>query len=99
MGAKGALCFFREYARSIFGQTAKADFTACYRKAKDEGGSFFLYSLHWILNVLNSIPEFRNRIEDGRVVQYDHIGASPTIAQEDGTSGFAYFAWHEDLDE
>lgn len=91
--------FFGNMPDPFFGLTAKADFTACYRKAKNEGGSFFLYSLHWILNVLNSIPEFRNRIEDGRVVQYDYIGASPTIAREDGTFGFAYFDWYEDLDE
>ena len=42
---------------SFFGLTAKVDFTDCYRKAKADGESFFLYSLHGILKALNSIPE------------------------------------------
>lgn len=96
---KDHFAFFGNMPDPFFGLTAKADFTDCYRKAKDDGRSFFLYSLHRILNALNSIPEFRYRIEDGRVVQYDHIGASPTISREDGTFGFAYFDWYEDLDE
>lgn len=91
--------FFGNMPDPFFGLTAKADFTDCYRRAKEDGRSFFLYSLHSILKVLNSIPEFRSRIEDGSVVQYDHIGASPTIAREDGSFGFAYFDWHENLDE
>ena len=90
--------FFGNMPDPFFGLTAKVDFTDCYRRAKSCGKSFFLYSLHGILKVLNSIPEFRYRIEDGNVVQYDCIGASPTIAREDGSFGFAYFNWDEDLD-
>ena len=89
--------FFGNMPDPFCGLTAKIDFTDCYRKAKADGKSFFLYSLYGILKVLNSIPEFRYRIEDGNVVQYDHIGASPTIAREDGSFGFAYFDWDEDL--
>ena len=79
-----------------FGITAKADFTSCYRQAKQDGESFFLYSLHKILQALNSVTEFRYRIEDGNVVLYDRIGASPTIGREDGSFGFGFFEYHED---
>lgn len=96
---KEHFAFFGNMPDPFFGITAKADFTDCYQKAKGDGKSFFLYSLHRILYALNSIPEFRSRIEDCTVVQYDYIGASPTIAREDGTFGFAYFDWYEDLDE
>lgn len=89
--------FFGNMPDPFFGLTTKVDFTDCYRRAKADGKSFFLYSLHSILKVLNSIPEFRYRVEDGNVVQYDNIGASPTIAREDGSFGFAYFDWDEDL--
>lgn len=88
--------FFGQMPDPYFGLTAKVDFTECYRQAKAENGSFFLYSLHAILSAMNAIPEFRCRIEDGQVVRYDAIGASPTIAREDGTFGFAYFDWDED---
>ena len=63
--------FFGNMPDPFFGLTTKVDFTDCYRRAKADGKSFFLYSLHSILKVLNSIPEFRSRIEDGNVVQYD----------------------------
>ena len=76
--------YFGELDDPYFGITAKADFTSCYRQAKLDGESFFLYSLHKILRAVNAVEEFRYRIEDGRIVLYDLIGASPTIGREDG---------------
>lgn len=96
---KDYYAFFGNMPDPFFGLTVKVDFSNCYRKAKAEGKSFFLYSLHGILKALNSIPEFRYRIENGYVVQYDYVGASPTIAREDGSFGFAYFDWYENLDQ
>lgn len=89
--------FFGGMADPYFALTVKADFTDCHARAKADGSSFFLYSLHAILRALNAVPAFRCRIEEGQVVQYDAIGASPTIARDDGTFGFAYLDWHEDL--
>ena len=80
----------------FFGICAKADFSACYRQAKEDGASFFLYSLHRILMAANMIEEFRTRIEDGKIVVYDRINVSPTIGREDGSFGFGYFRYHED---
>lgn len=91
--------FFSSLPDPFFGLTAKADFTDCYNHAKANGGSFFLYALHRILGALNSIPEFRTRIENGQVVMYDYIGVSSTIAREDGSFGFAYIEWNEDFEE
>lgn len=96
---KDYYAFFGNMPDPFFGLTVKVDFSNCYRKAKAEGKSFFLYSLHGILKALNSIPEFRYRIEDRHVVQYDYVGASPTIAREDGSFGFAYFDWYANLDQ
>lgn len=79
----------------FFGITAKADFTSCYMQAKEDGKSFFLYSLHKILRAANAVTEFRYRIEDGHVVLYDLIGASPTVGRDDGSFGFAVFEYHE----
>lgn len=90
--------FFGNLPDPFFGLTAKVDFTECWMQAKKDGGSFFLYSLHRILKSLNSVPELCCRIEDGKVVMYDRIGASPTIAREDGSFGFAYFEYDEDLE-
>ena len=89
--------FFGNMPDPYFGLTAQTDFTECYVKAKEDGESFFLYSLHRILKAVNAVPELRCRIEDGSVVIYDHVGASPTIAREDGSFGMAYFEYCEEL--
>ena len=88
--------YFGELDDPYFGITAKADFTSCYRQAKQDGESFFLYSLHKILYAVNAVEEFRYRIENGEVVLYDTVGASPTIGREDGSFGFGVFEYHED---
>ena len=79
--------YFGELDDPYFGITAKADFTSCYMQSKQDGASFFLYSLHKILRAANAIDEFRYRVEDGNIVLYDLIGASPTIGREDGSFG------------
>lgn len=65
-------------------------------QSKQDGASFFLYSLHKILRAANAIDEFRYRVEDGNIVLYDLIGASPTIGREDGSFDFGVFEYHED---
>ena len=47
--------YFGELDDPYFGITAKADFTSCYRQAKLDGESFFLYSLHKILHAVNAV--------------------------------------------
>ena len=88
--------YFGELDDPYFGITAKADFTSCYMQAKQDGGSFFLYSLHKILRAVNAVTEFRYRVEDGKIVLYDLVGASPTIGREDGSFGFGLFEYYED---
>lgn len=88
--------YFGELDDPYFGITAKADFTSCYMQSKQDGASFFLYSLHKILRAANAIDEFRYRVEDGNIVLYDLIGASPTIGREDGSFDFGVFEYHED---
>ena len=79
--------YFGELDDPYFGITAKADFTSCYMQAKLDGGSFFLYSLHKILRAVNAVTEFRYRVEDGKIVLYDLVGASPTIGRVKAASG------------
>ncbi len=59
--------YFGELDDPYFGITAKADFTSCYRQAKQDGESFFLYSLHKILQAVNAVEEIP-RISTGKLV-------------------------------
>ncbi len=47
---------------------------------------------------VNDLHEFRCRIVDNVVVEYDSINASPTIGREDGTFGFGHMSYNPDFE-
>jgi chloramphenicol O-acetyltransferase type A len=94
---KDHFAFFSQFEEPFFGFTVKIDSTEAYAFSKAKEYSFFLYSLHQSLIAVNQIPEFRCRILDGEVWQYDKVNASPTINRPDGTFGYAYFDFETDF--
>lgn len=90
--------FFSPFEEPFFGFTVKIDCTDAYAFSKANGYSFFLYSLHKSLIAVNQIEEFRCRILQGEVWQYDVVHASPTINRPDGTFGYAYFDFEKDFE-
>lgn len=90
--------FFSAFDDPFFGVTTLVDFTNTYRRCKEEQKSFFLYSVHFLLQCVNETEAFKLRIEGGQVVKYDTIHVSPTIGREDGTFGFGFFEYDADLD-
>lgn len=90
--------FFRKFDDPLFGLTVNVDFTATYNNAKESGSSFFLYSLHKILQALNTVEEFKYRIEGDEIVCYDVIHGTSTVGREDGTFGFSFMEYFADRD-
>lgn len=90
--------FFSAFDDPFFGVTASIDFTHTYRRCKEEQKSFFLFSVHFLLQCINETDAFKLRIEDGKVVRYDVIHLSPTIGREDGTFGFGFFEYDAAID-
>lgn len=90
--------FFGGFDDPFFGITVNIDFTSVYKQAKENNNSFFLYSLHRLMQAVNDIDEFKYRIEDGRVVRFDTIHVSTTIGRGDGTFGFGFFEYDADRD-
>lgn len=91
--------FFSQFEEPFFGVTVTVDVTKGYHFVKEQGHSFFLFYLYRALKAANEIEEFRYRINDGKVVLYDSVNASPTINREDGTFGFAYMNYEENEQE
>jgi chloramphenicol O-acetyltransferase type A len=89
--------FFKDFDEPFFGICTEIECTVSYRDAKKRGVSYFLSYLHKALKAANGIREFRYRIEDDRVACYEKIHASPTIDRDDGTFGFGYIDYDEDL--
>ncbi|HVI43476.1 MAG TPA: chloramphenicol acetyltransferase [Chitinophaga sp.] len=91
--------FFSRFEEPFFGVCVEVDCTHAYKRAKEEGVSFFLLYMHCSLAAINNTVPFRYRIVDGEVWVYDQVHASPTINRPDGTFGFAYMDYYEDFRE
>lgn len=87
---------FKSADDPFFALTVDVDFTSIYHKSKEERGSFFLHSLHTIMQAANAIDNFRYRLEEEKIVCYDIIHPSCTIGRDDGTFGFSFFPYTDD---
>ncbi len=91
--------FFSAFDEPFFGITTPIDCTIGMKKAKEIQIPFFVYYLHKTLAAINSVDNFRLRIENKKVYLYDEIDASATIMREDKTFGFSFMKYHEDIYE
>ncbi len=91
--------FFSAFDEPFFGITMPIDCTIAMKKAKEIQVPFFIYYLHKTLAAINSVENFRLRIENKKVYLYDEIDASATIMREDKTFGFSFMKFHEDIHE
>lgn len=91
--------FFIDFADPFFNITANLDVTRLYRFCKDNHLAFSLAALFLSLQTANEIREFRLRIKDERVVEFDRIEATQTILNDDETFSFCYFEMKDDIFE
>lgn len=71
--------------------------TEAYKYCKGYNVPFFLYYLHKSLLAVNQIKEFRYRIENNEVVEYNQISCSITVLRNDETFGFVYINYYPEL--
>lgn len=77
--------FFKAMAYPYMGMTANVDVTNILAAVKKYGGSPFLGYLWVAATAANSVPEFRQRIVDDKIVEFDHCDTAHTVALPDGT--------------
>lgn len=77
--------YFRSLAYPYVGVTVNVDITDFLAAAKDNDRPFFLSLSYCIVRAANSVPEFRQRIFDGGIKEYDWCSGSHTLALDDGT--------------
>ena len=90
--------FFRKFDEPYYGITTDLECTRAYDYAKSRGISFFLYYLYLVLKAVNRTEAFRYRIEGDELYLYDVIDCSATIDRPDGTFGFSYFPYTDDME-
>ncbi|TDQ27720.1 CatA-like O-acetyltransferase [Tenacibaculum caenipelagi] len=90
---------FRTLADPTFGLVANVEVSKTYQSAKEEKHSFFVRYLHACMKAINAVENLKYRLEDNKVVVYEVINASATIARPDNTFGFSYIAYSESFEE
>jgi chloramphenicol O-acetyltransferase type A len=91
--------YFKDYDDPFFNITVNFDVTEIYHFCKTEKIPFSLASLYSSLETANSIREFKIRLLNGKLVEFDEIQATQTILQEDETFSFCYFEIRPNLRE
>ncbi|KAG4093903.1 acetyltransferase [Neocallimastix lanati (nom. inval.)] len=76
---------FRDFLTSRYSMTVRVSTQKTYEKAKEENIPFFNLTLACILKAINEIKEFKWRIKDNQVIEYDWINAVTPIIQNDNS--------------
>lgn len=92
---KEHFAYFNSLVYPYVGLTANVDITELLREIKTKGWPFFLTLCYCACEAANQIPEFRQRIIDGKIAEFDRCATSHTVALENGT--FCYCTLESDL--
>ena len=82
-----------------FNVCADVEVTELQAAFKGVSASFTLGLTYALARAANSIPEFRYRIREGRVIEYDVVHPSITILLEDETFSFCTLKYVDDFPE
>ncbi|NNF00520.1 MAG: chloramphenicol acetyltransferase [Pyrinomonadaceae bacterium] len=83
--------FFRDFEDPFFNMTANVDVTGLYNFCKENELSIAIALLYCSQKAANEIREFRIRLLDGELVEYEIVEATQTILQDDETFSFCYY--------
>ena len=87
--------FFKGYDNPFFGLTADIDVTRLLSYTKAGGHSFFAAYLFLSQLQVNKVKEFRYRIVEDEVIDYDTITAGSTVLKSNEVFTFCYFDYME----
>ena len=91
--------FFKDYEDPFFNITADVEIGNLLSFVKRNQLSFNLSFLFYSQKVIQSIPEFKTRIEGDKVLEYERIHCGSTILMPDQTFSYCYFAYSDDVFE
>lgn len=81
---KEHFAYFLAMGYPYVGTTVNVDITAFYARVKAEGAPFFLSLLYEVAGAANAVPEFRQRILNGQIVEFTCCHTSHTVMRENG---------------
>ena len=87
--------YFRSLQCPMMGVTVDVDVTALRDFCRRKGCSFYLAFMRCAARAANGVPQLRQRIRDGGIVEYDACGTSHVELRPDGT--YAYCTLYHDM--
>lgn len=91
--------FFNQFDEPYFSVNADVDCTIAYRKAKEQGISFYLYYLYCAITAVNNIENFRYRAEGNEIYLYNRVDVTHVVLRKDETFGFGYVPYKPTFEE
>src|SRR5215813_4792561 len=91
--------FFKDYQDPFFNFSGNVDVTRLYKFCKQNDLSYSLAALFFVLVAVNEIREFRLRLFEERLVEFDRIHGTQTILNDDETFSFSYYEMKDDVFE
>jgi len=87
---------FKDYGFPYFSITAEVDITA-YRHALPKGGRFTIGIVYAISAAANRVPEFRQRIRDENVIEFETVHPAIIVLNNQDAFRFCNFPYHADF--
>ena len=91
--------YFRSLPYPYAGLTVDVDVTGLLDRCRKQGHSFYLSFMHLAALAADEVPQFRQRIHDGGIVEYDECPTSHTELLEDGTYCYCTLHHHMEFEE
>lgn len=74
---------FVNFASARYAMSARVNVLKLWKYCKNNDKSFFIMTLGCLMKSVNSIPQLKRRIIDGKVIEYDYLeGVSPIMDDE-----------------
>ena len=89
--------FFSQYHQPTYNIAGMVDVSALYHFAKEHKLSFMLCYYYCAIQALNEIPEFRLRLKEAKVVEFETIHIGSTLLRNDETMAFSTLPFHKDF--
>jgi len=91
--------FFSNFNHPHFNMCVNVDLTMVHPYIKGHGISFTAAIIYLISRAANAIPEFRQRLQDGEVVEHETVSPSVTILVENDLFSFCTIDYCKDFGE
>jgi len=96
---KGLFEAFRDREIPFLSTTCNVDVTKLRELTTENGHGFFVSISFLISKTVNLVPEFRHRIIDGELFEYERIDPAYTVLLDDETFSFCDSRHYEDFQE